>query len=87
MERKSWELLKEYSKEVEPNYLGKLLKFIGSWHYNTRSHAAELTAGYYNTRHHDGYLPIARILGKHGVVFNFTCMEMRDEEQLEHAKC
>ncbi|CAA2955682.1 beta-amylase 3, chloroplastic [Olea europaea subsp. europaea] len=57
------------------------------WHYNTRSHAAELTAGYYNTRHHDGYLPIAQMLGKHGVVFNFTCMEMRDGEQPEYAKC
>ncbi|KAG6633573.1 beta-amylase 3, chloroplastic-like [Carya illinoinensis] len=51
------------------------------WHYRTRSHAAELTAGYYNTRHRDGYLPIARMMGKHGVVFNFTCMEMKDGEQ------
>ncbi|CAI9771600.1 unnamed protein product [Fraxinus pennsylvanica] len=57
------------------------------WHYNTRSHAAELTAGYYNTRHHDGYLPIAQMMGKHGVVLNFTCMEMRDGEQPEYAKC
>ncbi|KAH7514323.1 hypothetical protein FEM48_Zijuj11G0076700 [Ziziphus jujuba var. spinosa] len=57
------------------------------WHYGTRSHAAELTAGYYNTRHHDGYIPIAHMLGKHDVVFNFTCMEMKDREQPEHAKC
>ncbi|CAK9173337.1 unnamed protein product [Ilex paraguariensis] len=57
------------------------------WHYRTRSHAAELTAGYYNTRHQDGYLPMARMLGKHGVVFNFTCMEMRDREQPENANC
>ncbi|KAF8412500.1 hypothetical protein HHK36_000465 [Tetracentron sinense] len=57
------------------------------WHYRTRSHAAELTAGYYNTRNHDGYLPIARMLGKRGVVLNFTCMEMRDGEQPEHANC
>ncbi|XP_050223469.1 beta-amylase 3, chloroplastic [Mercurialis annua] len=57
------------------------------WHYGTRSHAAELTAGYYNTRHHDGYLPIAKKFNKHGVVFNFTCMEMRDGEQPEHANC
>jgi len=57
------------------------------WHYRTRSHAAELTAGYYNTRHHDGYLPIARMFSKHGVVFNFTCMEMQDGEQPEHANC
>jgi beta-amylase len=57
------------------------------WHYRTRSHAAELTAGYYNTRHIDGYLPIARMMGKHGVVLNFTCMEMKDGEQPEHANC
>ncbi|KAK8520773.1 hypothetical protein V6N12_004701 [Hibiscus sabdariffa] len=57
------------------------------WHYGTRSHAAELTAGYYNTRYHDGYLPIAQMFSKHGVVFNFTCMEMRDGEQPEYANC
>ncbi|KAL7164953.1 hypothetical protein ACSBR2_040782 [Camellia fascicularis] len=57
------------------------------WHYGTRSHAAELTAGYYNTRYRDGYLPIARMLGKHGVILNFTCMEMRDKEQPENANC
>ncbi|XP_047337485.1 beta-amylase 3, chloroplastic-like [Impatiens glandulifera] len=57
------------------------------WHYKTRSHAAELTAGYYNTRHRDGYLPIAQMMGKHGVVFNFTCMEMRDAQQPDNANC
>ena len=57
------------------------------WHYRTRSHAAELTAGYYNTRYRDGYLPIANMLSKHGVVLNFTCMEMRDVEQPEYANC
>lgn len=57
------------------------------WHYRARSHAAELTAGYYNTRHNDGYLPIAKMLAKHGVVFNFTCMEMKDREQPGHANC
>ncbi|KAH0648549.1 hypothetical protein KY285_033797 [Solanum tuberosum] len=57
------------------------------WHYNTRSHAAELTSGYYNTRHRNGYLPIARMLAKHGVVLNFTCMEMRDGEQPQSANC
>ncbi|GMH22621.1 hypothetical protein Nepgr_024464 [Nepenthes gracilis] len=57
------------------------------WHYRTRSHAAELTAGYYNTRYRDGYLPIARMFGKHDVIFNFTCMEMKDREQPEHANC
>ncbi|MQM23167.1 hypothetical protein Taro_056230 [Colocasia esculenta] len=57
------------------------------WHYGTRSHAPELTAGYYNTRERDGYLPIARMLGRHGAVLNFTCVEMRDYEQPEAAQC
>ncbi|PKI37372.1 hypothetical protein CRG98_042249 [Punica granatum] len=57
------------------------------WHYGTRSHAPELTAGYYNTRHRDGYLPIAQMLGRHGAVFNFTCIEMRDHEQPQDALC
>ncbi|RWR86746.1 Glycoside hydrolase [Cinnamomum micranthum f. kanehirae] len=57
------------------------------WHYKTRSHAAELTAGYYNTRNRDGYLPIAQMLGRRGVVLNFTCMEMKDEQQPGSAGC
>ncbi|KAH0739039.1 hypothetical protein KY290_037744 [Solanum tuberosum] len=57
------------------------------WHYGTRSHAPELTAGYYNTRNRDGYLPIAQILARHGAVFNFTCVEMRDHEQPQDALC
>ncbi|KAJ0970743.1 hypothetical protein J5N97_018702 [Dioscorea zingiberensis] len=57
------------------------------WHYKTRSHPAELTAGYYNTRHRDGYLPIAQVLAKRGAVLNFTCMEMQDGQQPGHANC
>ncbi|KAB8112923.1 hypothetical protein EE612_051728 [Oryza sativa] len=57
------------------------------WHYGTRSHAPELTAGYYNTRHRDGYLPIAHMLARHGAVLNFTCVEMRDHEQPQEAQC
>ena len=57
------------------------------WHYGTRAHAAELTAGYYNTRHRNGYSPIAKMLAKHGVVFNFTCMEMKDGQQPGYANC
>eukprot|EP00249_Psilotum_nudum_P028181 c3686_g1_i1 orf=180-1022(+) len=57
------------------------------WHYASRSHAAELTAGYYNTRFRDGYLPIAGMFGRHGVVLNFTCTEMRDVEQPPEARC
>lgn len=57
------------------------------WHYGTRSHAPELTAGYYNTRFRDGYLPIAQMLARHGAIFNFTCIEMRDHEQPQEALC
>ncbi|KAJ7979751.1 Beta-amylase [Quillaja saponaria] len=57
------------------------------WHYGTRSHAPELTAGYYNTRFCDGYLPIAHMLARHGAIFNFTCIEMRDHEQPQDALC
>ncbi|XVF10951.1 hypothetical protein REPUB_Repub07fG0227500 [Reevesia pubescens] len=73
-------------------FLGTGAKLSGKiagihWHYGTRSHAAELTAGYYNTRGRDGYLPIAQTLSKHGVILNFTCMEMRDGEQPDNADC
>lgn len=57
------------------------------WHYGSRSHPPELTAGYYNTRLRDGYLPIAQMFGRHGVVFNFTCIEMKDYEQPADAQC
>ncbi|KAI4303935.1 hypothetical protein MLD38_039512 [Melastoma candidum] len=57
------------------------------WHYGSRSHAPELTAGYYNTRFRDGYLPIAHMLARHGAIFNFTCIEMRDHEQPQDALC
>ncbi|XP_043706609.1 beta-amylase 1, chloroplastic-like [Telopea speciosissima] len=57
------------------------------WHYGTRSHAPELTAGYYNTRFRDGYKPIVQMLARHGAIFNFTCIEMRDHEQPQDAQC
>ncbi|MBA0683737.1 hypothetical protein Goari_025369 [Gossypium aridum] len=57
------------------------------WHYGSRSHAAELTAGYYNTRFRDGYLPVAQMVARYGAVFNFTCIEMRDHEQPQDALC
>ncbi|CAL0323902.1 unnamed protein product [Lupinus luteus] len=57
------------------------------WHYGTRSHAPELTAGYYNTRFRDGYFPIAQMLACHAAIFNFTCIEMRDHEQPQDALC
>jgi hypothetical protein len=56
------------------------------WWYRHPSHAAELTAGYYNLGGRDGYAPIARMLARHdGAVLNFTCAEMRNSEQPEEA--
>jgi hypothetical protein len=31
------------------------------WWFKSRAHAAELTAGYYNTRDRDGYAPIIEV--------------------------
>ncbi|CAK7348891.1 unnamed protein product [Dovyalis caffra] len=53
------------------------------WWYKTASHAAELTAGFYNPSNRDGYAPIAEMLRKHGVALNFTCFEMRTLDQHE----
>ncbi|KAK4476585.1 hypothetical protein RD792_015742 [Penstemon davidsonii] len=46
------------------------------WWYKTASHAAELTAGFYNPCNRDGYAPIMAILKKHGAALCFTCSEM-----------
>ncbi|XP_057997933.1 beta-amylase 2, chloroplastic isoform X3 [Hevea brasiliensis] len=53
------------------------------WWYKTASHAAELTAGFYNPSNRDGYAPVAAMLSKHGVGLNFTCVEMRTLDQHE----
>ena len=50
------------------------------WWYKSRSHAAEMTAGYYNFLARDGYKPIAKMLRKRGVGLSFTCIEMSDDE-------
>ncbi|KAK3028443.1 hypothetical protein RJ639_039035 [Escallonia herrerae] len=56
------------------------------WWYTDDSHAAELTAGFYNLNDRDGYRTIARMLSRHYGVLNFTCLEMRDSEQSADAK-
>ncbi|KAI3920171.1 hypothetical protein MKX01_017828 [Papaver californicum] len=53
------------------------------WWYKTASHAAELTAGFYNPSNRDGYAAIAAILKKHNVSLNFTCVELRTLHQEE----
>lgn len=51
------------------------------WHYDTRSHPSELTAGYYNTTRRDGYLPIARIFARYGFGLCCSSFGMRDVEE------
>ncbi|EXC06819.1 Beta-amylase 7 [Morus notabilis] len=46
------------------------------WWYKTASHAAEMTAGFYNPCNRDGYAAILSILKKHGAALNFTCAEL-----------
>ncbi|XP_022871280.1 beta-amylase 2, chloroplastic-like [Olea europaea var. sylvestris] len=53
------------------------------WWYKTASHAAELTAGFYNPCNRDGYAPIASMLKKHEAALNFTCVELRTLDQYE----
>ncbi|EEF50526.1 beta-amylase 7 [Ricinus communis] len=51
------------------------------WWYKTASHAAELTAGFYNSCNRDGYNAIAMMLKKHGAALNFSCSEARMLDQ------
>ncbi|KNA20074.1 hypothetical protein SOVF_055720 [Spinacia oleracea] len=53
------------------------------WWYKTASHAAELTAGFYNSSNRDGYAPIATMFKKHEAALNFTCVELRTMDQHE----
>eukprot|EP00741_Cyanophora_paradoxa_P023305 tig00000254_g22512.t1 len=57
------------------------------WWYRTNAHAAELTAGYYNTNGRDGYLPIARMMALFDAHFDFTCLEMRNCESNHEWAC
>ncbi|CAI0441968.1 unnamed protein product [Linum tenue] len=43
------------------------------WWYKTASHAAELTAGYYNPTNQDGYSPVFDALKKHSAVVKLVC--------------
>lgn len=64
------------------------LKIAGvHWWYNSRSHAAELTAGYYNTEGHDGYAGILELCAQHGMVATLTCVEMCDAQHPPEALC
>lgn len=57
------------------------------WWYRSRSHAAELTAGYYNAEGHDGYHKIVELCAKYKVMLNLTCVEMSDVQHPGNALC
>ena len=57
------------------------------WWYYTWSHAAEITAGYYNTIHYNGYIDIANMFKRYNIEFAFTCLEMKDNEQPSNCAC
>ena len=57
------------------------------WWWKTASHAAELTAGYYNTWFHDGYSDVMAVLAEHRARASFTCVEMRDCEHPPEGAC
>lgn len=57
------------------------------WHYRVASHAAELTAGYYNVPRRDGYEPIMKVLRKYDAHMSFTCVEMRDSDHEREFNC
>jgi len=43
------------------------------WWYRTASHAAELTAGFYNPTNRDGYSPVLKMLKKHSIILKLVC--------------
>lgn len=64
------------------------LKLAGiHWWYRTSSHAAELTAGYYNTSKRDGYRDIVQLCARYGFQLTLTCVEMCDAQHPQVAMC
>ncbi|GAA0165279.1 hypothetical protein LIER_39948 [Lithospermum erythrorhizon] len=51
------------------------------WWYKTASHAAELTAGFYNPSNRDGYASLAAMLKKHGAMLDLSCAQIRMLDQ------
>jgi beta-amylase len=57
------------------------------WWYHTPSHAAELTAGYYNTSTRNGYIELLEVCSAYGADAVLTCVEMTDAQHPPDAAC
>lgn len=57
------------------------------WWYLSRSHGAELTAGYFNTDKKCGYQGVVDLCAKHNANLTLTCVEMCDAQHPSEAKC
>lgn len=77
---KAASILRKYQENKQTSVV--LVAKIGGvyWWYQTVSHPAELTAGYYNTALRDGYDPVASVLSRHGAALHISCLEMMDNE-------
>lgn len=50
------------------------------WSYKAPSHAAELTAGFYNVANRDGYAPLVKMLAKQNTGLNFVTIDPSQQE-------
>jgi len=91
-ESSEWREREQRSSESSSTNLSMKLAGV-HWWYNSRPHAAELTAGYYNVREgnagpaRNGYERVVRLCSKYNTRLNFTCVEMRDCEHPTMAQC
>ncbi|CAI9283479.1 unnamed protein product [Lactuca saligna] len=82
-------LLGKYQEKEKSSKGLRMVAKIGLlyWWYQTRSHPAELTAGYYNTAFRDGYDSLASIFSRHGAALQISCFEMLDDETPQAFLC
>ena len=86
MQEQTGDTLYEFAPRGEKVALGVKLAGV-HWCCKSRGHAAELTAGYYNTVHRNGYEEIMRLMQRHRAHLSFTCVEMRDCEHPAEGHC
>ncbi|KAA8548520.1 hypothetical protein F0562_000213 [Nyssa sinensis] len=67
-----------------PVTLAGKVPLMHSW-YRTRSHASELTSGFYNTVNRDGYEGVAEMFGRNSCKMILPGMDLSDEHQSQEA--